>query len=84
MAYDSANDVVVLIRHSAAKEHLGVFIYDPATNAWSDGPVSPVKATGQCKNGFYDPELNAHVIHGAGDSDDNGTVWVYRYKGLKK
>ena len=33
MAYDSANDVVVLIRHSAAKEHLGVFIYDPATNA---------------------------------------------------
>ncbi len=84
MAYDSANDVVVLIRYSASKEHLGVFIYDPVTNAWSDGPVSPVKATGRSMNGFYDPELNAHFIHGAGDSVDDGTVWVYRHKKPKQ
>jgi hypothetical protein len=84
LAYDSVNDVVVLIRHAAAKEHLGVFIYDPATNSWSDGPVSPVKATGRCKSGFYDAALNAHFVFGAGDSNDNGTMWVYRYKRAKR
>jgi hypothetical protein len=84
MAYDSVNDVVVLIRHAAAKEHLGVFIYTPAINSWSDGPVSSVKATGRCKSGFYDAALNAHFVFGAGDSDDDGTMWVYRYKRAKR
>jgi hypothetical protein len=36
--------------------------------------------TGQCANAFYDPELNAHFFHVAGDSDDNGTIWVFRLK----
>ena len=33
-----------------------------------------------CWNGFYSPELNAHFFHIAGDSRDDGTIWVYRYK----
>jgi mannose-6-phosphate isomerase-like protein (cupin superfamily) len=31
-------------------------------------------------NGFYDPQLNVHFFHAAGDSQADGTVWVYRYK----
>ena len=38
------------------------------------------KQIGQCPNGFYSPELNAHFIHCAGDSTDNGAFSVYRYK----
>ena len=34
--------------------------------------------------GFYDPELNAYFCHFAGDSSDNGAMWVYRYKNGKK
>jgi hypothetical protein len=35
-----------------------------------------------CKapSSFYDPELNAHFIHCAGDSADDGMMLVYRYK----
>jgi hypothetical protein len=84
MTYDSANDVVLLFRHKGDKGALGVFVYDPQANAWSDGPVAPLKATGQCQSGFFDPELNVQFIFGAGDSNDNGTVWIYRYKGPKK
>jgi hypothetical protein len=42
-------------------------------------PRAPEK-WGQCANAFYDPALNAHFFHVAGDSDENGTVWVYRHK----
>lgn len=34
---------------------------------------------GLCPSGFYDPDLNAHFVHVAGDSQDNGVMWVYRY-----
>jgi hypothetical protein len=34
-------------------------------------------------NAFYDPELNVHFYHAAGDSDTDGTMWVYRYKAKK-
>lgn len=34
----------------------------------------------QGKNGFYDPELNAVFLHSAGDSRDDGTIWVYRHR----
>jgi hypothetical protein len=32
------------------------------------------------KNGFYDAELNAFFLHSAGDSQDDGVFWAYRYK----
>jgi hypothetical protein len=31
-------------------------------------------------SGFYDPVLNVHYYHLAGDSDENGTMLVYRYR----
>ena len=30
-------------------------------------------------NGFYDPVQNVYFIHAATDNNE-GTVWVYRYK----
>ena len=85
MAYDAANDRVVLIRHSAhydEPERMGVYVYDPDANSWTAEPLPLPKGLGprQVKNGFYDPELNAYFLHAAGDSEDNGKIWVYRYK----
>ena len=31
-------------------------------------------------NTFIDRELNAYFCHVAGDSNDDGVMWVYRYK----
>ena len=89
--YDSANDVVVLFYHrlpgaapdgpvNPGVKALGIYIYDPAANTWSETPLPLAKEIGQCPNGFYCPELNAHFIHCAGDSADNGVMSVYRYK----
>jgi hypothetical protein len=83
MHYDSVNDVVVLFRHGGDRKERGVFVYDPKANAWLDDSTRPFKPTGQCVNAFYDPRLNAHFFHVAGDSDDNGAIWVYRYKKAK-
>jgi hypothetical protein len=38
------------------------------------------KGIGPCPSGFYNPDLNAHFLHVAGDSDGNGVMWVYRSK----
>ena len=61
-------------------------VYDPEANAWHDDPLPVPDRLGrnrQPKNGFFDPELAVLFLHSAGDSDDNGTVWVYRYKRLE-
>ncbi len=58
----------------------GLYIYDPAANSWTEKPLAMPKEIGQCPSGFYNPDLNAHFVHVAGDSDDNGTMCVYRYK----
>jgi hypothetical protein len=86
MLYDTVNDVVLLVVHSffdTDRKSVGVYIYDPKTNSWADDALLiPVKLAGnrQPKNGFYDPELNAVFLHSAGDSQDDGVIWVYRYK----
>jgi hypothetical protein len=85
MAYDSANDKVLLIYHSFhynREGRLGVYVYDPVTNAWDAEPLAlPAKLHDrQVKNGFYDPALNAVFLHSAGDSRDDGVFWAYRYK----
>ena len=54
--------------------------YDPAANAWADKPVALPEKMARCKNAFYDPELNAHFVHAANDSREDGSVWAYRYK----
>jgi hypothetical protein len=90
MLYDAANDVVLLVVHSwfdSPKETLGVFVYDPAANSWSAETLAiPNKLgnNGKPKNGFYDPVSNAAVIHTAHDSQDDGVIWVYRYKRAKR
>lgn len=78
--YDARLDVVVAI-HFKGKSP-GIFVYDPNTNSWSDklplptdGPIFHYAA-----NTFIDRELNAYFCHVAGDSNDNGVMWVYRYK----
>jgi hypothetical protein len=91
MNYDSANDVVVLIFHrwqlvptdgdvQPGPGGRGVYIYDPTANSWTESPLAMPKEIGRCPSGFYDPDLNAHFLHVAGDSEDNGVMWVYRYK----
>ncbi len=90
MVYDAASDRVLLVFHSHhddKPERLGVYVYDPNTNAWSGERLAVPDKLGrdrQAKNGFFDPLLSAVFIHTAGDSDDNGTMWVYRYKRAEK
>ncbi len=83
MLCDLANDAVLLVRHGG--DHRGVFLYDIAENAWSVllrglPPGWPDRPYFKPANGFYDPALNVHVFHVAGDSDDDGTVLAYRYR----
>jgi hypothetical protein len=89
MVYDTANDVVLLLFHSHFyddPQRLGVYVYDPATNRWSGEKLELPEKLGknrQAKNGFYDPELNAVFLHSAGDSRDDGSIWVYRYRQVR-
>jgi hypothetical protein len=93
MNYDATSDTVVLIFHrwemapadgevKPGPESRGIYTYHPGTNTWSETPLAmpKEKELGACLNSFYSPELNAHFVHGAGDSQDNGVMWVYRYK----
>jgi hypothetical protein len=88
MAYDPVNDKVLLVLHSyhySKPDRLGVYVYDPGTNAWAEEPLPlPEKLRNQqVKNGFYDAELNAAFLHSAGDSRDDGVIWVYRSRNRK-
>ena len=79
MEYDSANDVVIVFRYGGKAEERGIFIYDPEKNAWSEAASGFPEKWGHFANAFYDPALNAHFFHVAGDSDDKGVIWVYRH-----
>ncbi len=88
MVYDPVNDKVLLVNHSyhySKEERVGVYVYDPETNAWDAEPLPlPDKLrNNKVKNGFYDPALNVVFLHSAGDSEDDGVIWVYRYKKAK-
>jgi len=76
IAYDQAGDVVIWFRTGGA----GIRIYDPTANVWSAAKPPPkVNWKYRNVNAFYDPVLNAHFYHLAGDSRDNGFFLVYRY-----
>lgn len=88
---DSANDTLVSIRLYNSKDEpgyrRGIYAYNPESNSWDDPlPLPPevVKSIRNGNYGFYDRELNAYFCHFAGDSSDDGTMWVYRYKNAKK
>ena len=85
--YDAANDRLVVIRLYTDKDEpgrrRGVYVYDPAANAWADPlPLPPevIKGIRNGNFGFYDPGLNAYFCYFASDSGDDGSMWVYRYK----
>ncbi len=85
MTYDSVNDKVVLMRSNpSGGGPVGIFVYDPETNAWSDSQPFPKEVAWQKVNGFYSAELNAHVYHSAGDSVRDGVIHVYRLKAAAK
>ena len=78
--YDARLDIVVAVHFKGKKP--GIYVYDPKSNSWADpipfpadGPKFPFAA-----NTFFDRELNAYFCHVAGDSKDDGVMWVYRYK----
>ena len=78
--YDSANDRVVILNRWEGKGAIST--YDPDIGAW-EGPLTvPAAAVSgkECTHGFYSPEVNAHFLFIAHDSDDRGTMWVYRCK----
>jgi hypothetical protein len=84
MTNDQASDVVVLNRHKgeAGAGQTGLWIYDPKNNAWDERPRPfPAGVKWKQVNAFYDPELNVHVYHHAGDSEVGGSILVYRWKG---
>jgi len=78
--YDARLDLVVAIHFKGNSP--GIFVYNPKTNSWAN-PI-PFPADGPkfqfAANTFFDGELNAYFCHVAGDSSDNGVMWVYRYK----
>lgn len=85
--FDKVNDRLVVIRLHSHKDEpgqrRGVYAYDPIANTWADPLPLPTEVTKAIKNGsfgFYDRELNATFCYFAGDSSDEGTMWVYRYK----
>jgi hypothetical protein len=87
MVYGPKHDVVLLVMHTASEDkadRIGVYVYDPEANAWAGEQLAvPEKLAKdrRPKNGFYSPDLNAVFLHVAGDSNDDGVIWVYRYKG---
>ena len=78
--YDARLDIVVAI-HFKGKTP-GIFVYDPKANSWADPVPFPadVPKFHNAANTFFDRELNAYFCHVAGDSKDDGVMWVYRYK----
>jgi len=77
VTYDAAGDAVLVHLRGGS----GIRIYDPGKNAWTaSAPPPAVEWRSRNINGFYDPVLNAHYYHLAGDSDDNGIMLVYRYR----
>lgn len=78
--YDARLDIVVTIHFKGTSP--GIFVYDPNTNSWADQIPFPVDGPKFqfAANTCFDRELNAYFCHVAGDSSDNGVMWVYRYK----
>lgn len=80
---DPVADVVLLFRYRGANR--GVFAYDPDENAWAEAPAGLPRAwpdtwRTEGSSGFYDPTLNVHLFHVAGDSIANGRILAYRHR----
>jgi hypothetical protein len=80
MHYDAASDTVLVFRHTGSPPERGVFAYAPQRNEWTTVGKLPARWPRGQVNAFYDPLLNVHFFHVAGDSEDDGVVVAYRYK----
>lgn len=78
--YDARLDLVVAIHFLGTSP--GIYVYNPNTNSWADRVTFPSNGPtfNFAANSFFDRELNVYFCHVAGDSNDNGEMWVYRYK----
>jgi RNA polymerase sigma-70 factor, ECF subfamily len=82
--YDVANDRVIAF--SLADLKGSISIYNPENGEWEAGTEISADIAGLhgCHHGFYSPELNAHFLYLAMDSDPRGQMWAYRYKNVEK
>jgi hypothetical protein len=84
MFYDSANDAVVFFAlgpdPTGSLERRGIYAYDADKNEWTRVSKTYMGG-GHC---FYDSTLNAYFTYKARDSVGKGTMFVYRYKQIKK
>jgi hypothetical protein len=92
LVYDSTADKVLCLVFRKFDERASfntaiVAPLDPETNNWGTAiPFDPAfKARlatipGQTNAGFYDPELGVTFVYSAGDSRDDGGMWVYKFK----
>ncbi len=85
--FDAAADRLVVIRLYTTRDEpglrRGIYVYDPVANSWADPLPLPDEVVKSIKNGnfgFHDPKLNVSFCYFASDSNDNGTMWVYRYR----
>ncbi|MEX0717408.1 MAG: hypothetical protein WD066_12515 [Planctomycetaceae bacterium] len=89
--YDSTADRLLFFQfrsrdaagNANSAEGSGVYAYAPTTATWTtDATPFPEEFRAESRrsvNAFYDANLNVHVFHTAGDSRDNGVIWVYRH-----
>jgi len=81
MEYDVKGDRVLVFRHGGEKKEVrGIWVYDPGKNSWDAEKLGLPEWRGECKNAYYDSKLNVYVFHCAGDSAEDGGIWVYRYR----
>jgi hypothetical protein len=60
--------------------HVVNFAYGRRGSTLNTGTKTPAPVDYQAANTVFDRELNAFFCHVAGDSKDDGVMWVYRYK----
>ena len=88
--YDSVNDAVMLFffrpKKGRKSETHAIYAYHADENKW-EIVAENVKELNRGRNptwtGYFDPVLNAHIMHTASDGADNGTMFSYRYKRAK-
>lgn len=81
MAYDAPSDSVIVFRYGGKQEEHGIFVYDPEKNAWSEAAARLPEKWRHSTNGFFEPALGVYYFHVAGDSSEDGVMWVYRHGG---
>ena len=78
--YDRKNDIFLIFDFWNTQK---VYFFNPETFKLSSGiPFNPVFDSQRSTTSgvFYDEELGVSFIHTAGDSSDDGKIWVYKYK----